>query len=139
MEKMHELKKRFEKELEQYMHMGDKITMGELETIHKITDTIKNIDKIMMLEDEEGGYSQAGEMRGGMNRGGNRGVNYSQNDGGYSYRRQRRDSRGRYSREGGYSYDDGMEELHELLDEMMETADERTKAAIKRFKAELHG
>lgn len=127
MERMHELKKRFEKELEQYMHMGDKITMGELETIHKLTDTIKNIDKIMMLEDEDGGYSQAGEMRGGMNRGG------------YSYRRQRRDSRGRYSRDGGYSYDDGMEELRELLDEMMETADERTKAAIKRFKAELHG
>lgn len=134
MERMHELKKRFEKELEQYMHMGDKITMGELETIHKLTDTIKNIDKIMMLEDEDGGYSQAGEMRGGMNRGGNMVPG-----GGYSYRRQRRDSRGRYSRDGGYSYDDGMEELHELLDEMMETADERTKAAIKRFKAELHG
>lgn len=134
MEKMRELKKRFEKELEQYMHMGDKITMGELETIHKLTDTIKNIDKIMMLEDEDGGYSQAGEMRGGMNRGGN-----MMPGGGYSYRRQRRDSRGRYSRDGGYSYDDGMEELHELLDEMMETADERTKAAIKRFKAELHG
>ena len=133
MERMHELKKRFEKELEQYMHMGDKITMGELETIHKLTDTIKNIDKIMILEDEEGGYSQAGEMRGGMNRGGN------MMPGGYSYRRQRRDSRGRYSRDGGYSYDDGMEELHELLDEMLETADERTKAAIKRFKAELHG
>ena len=129
MERMHELKKRFEKELEQYMHMGDKITMGELETIHKITDTIKNLDKIMMLEDEESGYSQAGEMRGGNMMPG----------GGYSYRRQRRDSRGRYSRDGGYSYDDGMEELHELLDEMMETADERTKAAIKRFKAELHG
>lgn len=134
MERMHELKKRFEKELEQYMHMGDKITMGELETIHKLTDTIKNIDKIMMLEDEDGGYSQAGEMRGGTNRGGN-----MMPGGGYSYRRQRRDSRGRYSRDGGYSYDDGMEELHELLDEMMETADERTKAAIKRFKAELHG
>jgi hypothetical protein len=129
MERMHELKKRFEKELEQYMHMGDKITMGELETIHKITDTIKNLDKIMMLEDEERGYSQAGEMRGGNMMPG----------GGYSYRRQRRDSRGRYSRGGGYSYDDGMEELHELLDEMMETADERTKSAIKRFKAELHG
>lgn len=134
MERMHELKKRFEKELEQYMHMGDKITMGELETIHKLTDTIKNIDKIMMLEDEDGGYSQAGEMRGGTNRGGN-----MMPGGGYSYRRQRRDSRGRYSRDGGYSYDDGMEELHELLDEMLETADERTKAAIKRFKAELHG
>ena len=142
MEDMHELlemRDRYKKELKHYKPTGERISMGDLEIANKLSDTIKNIDKIMMLEDEEGGYSQAGEMRGGMNRGGNRGMNYSQNDGGYSYRRQRRDSRGRYSREGGYSYDDGMEELHELLDEMMETADERTKAAIKRFKAELHG
>jgi len=32
---------------------------GDLEVIHKLTDTIKNIDKICMLE-EEGGYSQDG-------------------------------------------------------------------------------
>lgn len=136
MEDMHELlemRERYKKELKHYKPTGERISMGDLEIANKLSDTIKNIDKIMMLEDEDGGYSQAGEMRGGMNRGGN------MMPGGYSYRRPRRDSRGRYSRDGGYSYDDGMEELHELLDEMMETADERTKAAIKRFKAELHG
>ena len=138
MEDMHELlemRERYKKELKHYKPTGERISMGDLEIANKLSDTIKNIDKIMMLEDEEGGYSQAGEMRGGMKNG----IYYKQNDGGNSHRRQRRDSHGRYSREGGYSYDDGMEELHELLDEMMETADERTKAAIKRFKAELHG
>lgn len=137
MEDMHELlemRERYKKELKHYKPTGERISMGDLEIANKLSDTIKNIDKIMMLEDEDGDYSQAGEMRGGTNRGGN-----MMPGGGYSYRRQRRDSRGRYSRDGGYSYDDGMEELHELLDEMMETADERTKAAIKRFKAELHG
>ncbi len=41
MEKMHELKKRFEKELEQYMHMGDKITMGE--------GTLEDLDRLEQL------------------------------------------------------------------------------------------
>ena len=41
------------------------MSTGDLETVHKLTDTIKNIDKIMKLEDESG-YSRAGrwETRG---------------------------------------------------------------------------
>lgn len=133
----HELKEILCKELEEYSRKG-KMSAGDLETIHKLTDTIKNIDKIEMLE-EDGGYSQAGGMQGGgrgMNRGGG-----SYNDGGYgggnSYRRQRRDSRGRYSREGGYSYDDGMEEVWEIL-EMMETGlPDEQREAIRRFRREM--
>lgn len=133
----HELKEMLCKELEEYSRKG-KMSAGDLETIHKLTDTIKNIDKIEMLE-EDGGYSQAGGMQGGgrgMNRGGG-----SYNDGGYgggnSYRRQRRDSRGRYSREGGYSYDDGMEEVWEIL-EMMETGlPDEQREAIRRFRREM--
>ena len=132
----HELKEMLCKELEEYSRKG-KMSAGDLETIHKLTDTIKNIDKIGMLE-EDGGYSQAGGMHGGgrgMNRGGS-----SYNDGGYggnSYRRQRRDSRGRYSREGGYSYDDGMEEVWEIL-EMMETGlPDEQREAIRRFRREM--
>lgn len=129
----HELKEMLCKELEEYSHKG-KMSAGDLETIHKLTDTIKNIDKIGMLE-EDGGYSQTGGMHGGgrgMNRGGS-----SYNDGGYSYRRQRRDSRGRYSREGGYSYDDGMEEVWEIL-EMMETGlPDEQREAIRRFRREM--
>lgn len=133
----HELKEMLCKELEEYSRKG-KMSAGDLETIHKLTDTIKNIDKIGMLEEDDG-YSQAGGMQGGgrgMNRGGG-----SYNDGGYgggnSYRRQRRDSRGRYSREGGYSYDDGMEEVWEIL-EMMETGlPDEQRDAIRRFRREM--
>lgn len=134
----HELKEMLCKELEEYSRKG-KMSAGDLETIHKLTDTIKNIDKIEMLE-EDGGYSQAGGMQGGGGRGMNRGGG-SYNDGGYgggnSYRRQRRDSRGRYSREGGYSYGDGMEEVWEIL-EMMETGlPDEQREAIRRFRREM--
>ena len=36
---------------------------GDLELVHKLTDTIKNIDKICALE-EDGGYSEAGDYEG---------------------------------------------------------------------------
>lgn len=38
---------------------GGQLKMNELETINYITDTIKNIDKICMLE-EDGSYSEGG-------------------------------------------------------------------------------
>lgn len=141
MKYLNELKEMLCRELEEYSHKG-KMSAGDLETIHKLTDTIKNIDKIEMLE-ENGGYSQAGGMMGGGYGTGNRGGgdSYARGDnsydGGTSYRRQRRDSRGRYSRDGGYSYEDGMEELNELLDDMMDGADERLRNAIHRFKQEI--
>ena len=52
------------------------MSAGDLETIHKLTDTIKNIDKIIIM-DEDGGYSQAGdwEMEGRGNYG--RGSSYA--------------------------------------------------------------
>lgn len=149
----HELKEMLCKELEEYSRKG-KMSAGDLETIHKLTDTIKNIDKIEMLE-EDGGYSQAGGMQGGGRggRGGNTGGGSyggggsyaggggNSYEGGNSYRRQRRDSRGRYSREGGggggYSYDDGMEEVWEIL-EMMETGlPDEQREAIRRFRREM--
>ena len=104
-------------ELEDYAEKGqkaNKMSAGDLEAIHKLTDTVKNILKIDMLE-EEAGYSEDGHYMGegriystsyddGM------GGNYSRR-GGSSYARGRhnahRDSRGRYSRDdgmGGSSY-----------------------------------
>lgn len=144
MKDMHKLKDLLRKELEEYYNR-DKLTMSDLEILNKLTDTIKNIDKIEMLEDG-GEYSQYD----GMNQ-----------DGGYSYRRQRRDSRGRYSRDagmnrGGSSYDNGMnhngganrrggysyggdkEELFEMLDEMMEDAPEKERRAIMEFRDAMH-
>ena len=98
------------KELDEYA-MKSKLTGGDLDMIWKLTDTVKNLDKIEMLEDD-GGYSEA---RGGM-----RGRSYMHgssydDDMMYSERRgrgrnARRDSMGRYSSEDGMSYDDYSEE-----------------------------
>lgn len=72
------------KELEKKAQNGLKSTQ-DLDTVWKLIDAYKNLLKIDMLQ-EASEYSE---------------------DGGYSERR-RRDSRGRYSREGGgTSYDDG--------------------------------
>ena len=89
---------------------------GDLEIVHKLTDTIKNIDKIEMLD--ESGYSRDGDwdanIRGTYNRGS-------------SYRGRRRDSLGRYSRA------DARERKHEQLEDMMRDADsDATRDAIRR-------
>lgn len=91
---MHDLKDLLCAELEDYAEKGKKsgkMSMGDLESIHKLTDTVKNILKIDMLE-EESGYSERG------------GSSYARGRGRYA----KRDSMGRYSRDGGMSYDDDM-------------------------------
>lgn len=111
MEYIEKIKKMLCKELDEYAMKG-KLTMADLDAVHKLTDTVKNLDKIEMLEEESGGYSEA---RGGRGRGGR-----SSYEGGMSYdddmmyserrgrgRNARRDSMGRYSREGGYSEEGG--------------------------------
>ena len=115
MEYIEKIKKMLCKELDEYA-MKQKLTGGDLDMIWKLTDTVKNLDKIEMLEDE-GGYSEA---RGGMReRSYMHGSSYD-DDMMYSERRGRgkyakRDSMGRYSSEGGSyeggsSYDDYSEE-----------------------------
>ena len=102
-------------ELEDYAEKGqkaNKMSAGDLEAIHKLTDTVKNILKIDMLE-EESGYSEDGHYMGeGRIYGTSYESGYSER-GGSSYARGRgryakRDSMGRYSRDGGMSYDDDM-------------------------------
>ena len=102
-------------ELEDYAEKGqkaNKMSAGDLEAIHKLTDTVKNILKIDMLE-EESGYSEDGRYMGeGRIYGTSYESGYSDRDGS-SYARgrgryARRDSMGRYSRDGGMSYDDDM-------------------------------
>lgn len=115
MDYMHDLKDLLCAELEDYAEKGKKsgkMSMGDLESIHKLTDTVKNILKIDMLE-EESGYSEDGHY---MGEGRIYGTSYDDGmhrEGGYSYARGRgryakRDSMGRYSRDGGMSYDDDM-------------------------------
>ena len=112
---MHDLKDLLCAELEDYAEKGKKsgkMSMGDLESIHKLTDPVKNILKIDMLE-EEGGYSEDGHYMGeGRIYGTSYESGYSER-GGSSYARGRgryakRDSMGRYSRDDGMSYDDDM-------------------------------
>lgn len=110
---MHKIKEMLMKELYEYEEKakkmsGGKISAGDLETLHKLTDTVKNIDKIEMLEDDDDEYSEAGGWMAD-------GRMYGTYDHESSYargrrgrgRNARRDSMGRYSRAGGYSEEGG--------------------------------
>ena len=109
---MHDLKDLLCAELEDYAEKGKKsgkMSMGDLESIHKLTDTVKNILKIDMLEgetgySEDGAYMGEGRIYGTSYDGYDRGTSYARGRGRYA----KRDSMGRYSRDGGMSYDDDM-------------------------------
>ena len=144
---MHDLKDLLCAELEDYAEKGKnsgKMSMGDLESIHKLTDTVKNILKIDLMESDDG-YSEDGAY---MGEGRIYGTSYD--DGmrrgvGYSYARGRgryakRDSMGRYSRDDGYmrryvgySREDGKAYMMEQLEDMMEDAEKPAeKEALRR-------
>ena len=117
-------------ELEEFASKGE-LNTGDLDVIHKLTDTIKNTYKIEMYED--GGYSRGGEweadMRGAYGRGNsyaNRGQHYV---------------RGHYSRDGeggghshtGYSREESREQMIDKLQMMYENArNEKEREALRR-------
>lgn len=93
-----------------------------LDTVHKLTDTIKNIDKIMMLED--GDYSRAGELEADMRGNYGRTENYNR---GNSYA-----NRGRHYVRGHYSRGDGLEKMISDIEDMMQDATGAERDAYKR-------
>lgn len=142
MEYIEKIKKMLCKELDEYAMKG-KLTMADLDAVHKLTDTVKNLDKITMLEESEG-YSEARGGRSYMH-----GSSYD-DDMMYSERRGRgrnakRDSMGRYSSNMGSSYDDYSEtrmgrrysrddakdHMMNKLGEMMSSADEEQREILK--------
>ena len=141
---MEDLKDLLCAELEDYAEKGKKsgkMSMGDLDSIHKLTDTVKNIMKIDILK-EETGYSEDGAY---MGEGRIYGTSYDGYDRGTSYARGRgryakRDSMGRYSRDdgymrrdGGYSREDGKEYMMERLGELMDEAQKPAeKEALRR-------
>ena len=125
MEYMYELKEKLCRELEEVARKPE-MGAGDLELIHKLTDTIKNIDKIDALEDD--GYSRDGdwemEGRGRYNRGS-------------SYAR-RRDSRGRYTSDRRYSRDDAKTHMIEQMEQMMNgSQNDREREIIRRAMEQL--
>lgn len=125
---------------------GGELSAGDIEYIDKLTHALKSIKTTLAMEEYEDDYSNMyggnSYARGG-NRGGGRSSNRSGNsyEGGNSYARGRRgnvrrDSMGRYSRD-GYSYDDAMDEMASSIREGMHDMPEELKRDAQRFLKKL--
>ena len=114
---------------------GGKMSAGDLEVIDKLAHTTKSLKTIIVMEDSE--YSEQGGGQSGARggRGGNRGGGGRSREGrsreSYEYgmsNARRRDSMGRYSRDG----------FMDKLMEMRETApNEKSRRAIEKMIDEL--
>lgn len=136
---MHELLRYIDdnmKEYEDKVARGGELSRSDVECIKDLAKTKMAILTNEAMENEVyDGYSRDGDMGGNYS---NRGRMYY--DGGYSGRYGRgrgsnakRDTMGRYSR-GGYSYDEGKEDMMKELRELMNDApDEQTKKEFQRF------
>ena len=126
---MYELRNMLCDELDELARKGD-LGAGDLEIAHKLTDTIKNIDKIEMMEDDgysrDGDYSRGGDWQADMRGTYGRGSSYAR--------------RGTHYVRGHYSRADSMEHLREQINDMMrETDDDRVKEALRRAASLMEG
>lgn len=128
MKKLYELKESLCDELESYADKG--VNSGNIQAIDMLAHAAKNVGKVIE-QAEENEYSE----RGSYNYGGSYGGSYAGGDnrgnmGNRMSNARRRDSRGRYSGEDGYSRtEDMVMELHELMNE----APEHTKGEFRKF------
>lgn len=154
MKNLHKLKDMLCEELEKIAMKGE-LTAGSLETVHKLTDTIKNIDKIEMLEEGEEGYSERRDSMGRYARADGMMYHepYDERGGSYRSRRGTHYVRGHYSRDGGYtgedmgameretrrgySRGDGKDRMMHELGMMMEDADEHERRILERAMSEI--
>lgn len=126
---------------EKIRQAGGKLSAGDVDYINKLTHSLKSIKTtiaMMESEGEEGGYSghyimpyYGRSYARGQN--GGRGNSY---EGGNSYARGRNTNpmgRNQYSREGGYSYADSMDELLEEMRGMMGSLPEEKRREVQRF------
>ena len=138
---MHDLKDLLCAELKDYAQKGKsagKMSAGDTQLIDTLLNSVKNIYKINMYEEESGGYSEDGHY---MGEGRIYGTSYAR-----GRTRAKRDSMGRYSRDygmsyardgrgmrGGYSRDDAKSYMIEQIEEMMEEAEKPAeKEALRR-------
>lgn len=129
MHKMEELKEMLCEELDKITKKGE-LSAGSLDAVDKLTHSIKSIATIMAMEEaqDDGGYSGArgrgsNARRDSMGRYSREGRSYAGGRGGQSY-----------ARGGGYSRDDAMEELVEQLRELeMNVGDEQSRRMIQKW------
>ena len=109
-------------ERNEQLNQRDNIPDSELEPLDYLAHTLKSLDTSIAMR-EHGGYS-GNSYEGGMDsmRGGNSNAR--------GRRRAPRDSMGRYSGEGGYSYADGREDAMTERREMLQKlpSEERRRA-----------
>lgn len=115
MKTLYDLKDMLCAELDEIGKKGE-MSAGDLETVHKLTDTIKNIDKITMLE--ENGYSRDGDWSANMRGNYGRGSSYAR--------------RGSHYVRGHYSMDDGRDSLISRMEDIMRGADSKDREVIQR-------
>lgn len=112
---MYDLRNMLCDELDELARKGE-LGAGDLDIVHKLTDTIKNIDKIEAMEED-----------------------------GYSSRRDEYDIRGRGRRgthyvRGHYSRDGGIDNMKRQLQEMLDNADDESiRRAIQRCMDTIEG
>ena len=140
---MEDLKDLLCAELQEYAENGKrsgKMSKADIEVIDTVLNSVKNIYKIDKYKEETEGYSEDGHY---MGKGRIYGTSYDGYDRGTSYARGRgryakRDSMGRYSRDGrgmrdDYSRDEGKAYMMEQLEDMMEDAEKPAeKEALRR-------
>ena len=149
MHELYEIKEQLMDELKEYRNKQKK-SMDDITVIKYLTSSIDHLCNIIeKAEDEEysmrggqgGGYSRENRYSREGGRGGNR-YAYEGGQGGESFARgrgnnARRDSMGRYSREGGYSRTDGMENLvdyiHDVMNELPQDAKQDAKKLIQKL------
>lgn len=125
---VYELKEMLCKELEEYGSKGE-LSAGTLDIVDKLAHTIKNLDKIIEVYEEEDSSYYGGDSYE------NRSMPYGRSYRGMSYargrgRNARRDSMGRYSRDGYSRTGDIAEQLRGLMDD---APDEKTRQEIHKL------
>lgn len=145
MEHLEGILKLVDNELEAINRNGKFKSREEIDSVYKLIDIVKDVNKIWCMEEEMSGEGEVSYVDGGSYRGGGRAYRGNSYDDGMSYargrgRNARRDSMGRYtSRDGGrsmrgYAYGDGEDEYKDQLMSIMQNAqDEQTRQSIKRM------
>ena len=137
---MEDLKDLLCAELKDYAEKGKssgKMSAGDTQLIDTVLNSVKNIYKIDKYKEEMEGYSEDGHYMGEGRIYGTSFDDGMHREGGYSYARgrryARRDSMGRYSRDGGMSYrggysrEDGKNYMMGELERLMEKASTHTE------------
>lgn len=141
MHKLVKLKEKLMEELENFS--GKEINGSALQTIDTLAHATKNLCKIIETAEESGYSSDGGSYRRGMYDDGTSRRMYNDGesnrrgsyDGGTSERYAKRNSMGRYSRDGYYEAD---EEFTQKLQKLMDEApDDRTRDEIQKLMKKL--